>query len=114
MPISIDEFESENADERRTNAERVLRFLVRNRDQAYKATEVADATGVNPNSIHPVLRRLADRDLVRHKAPYWAAGDLESIRDASVFSSTSAFLDDELGTESRTEWLDVSRDEDDE
>jgi hypothetical protein len=114
MPISIDEFESEIPDERPTNAERVLRFLVRNRDQAFKATEIVDATDVDPNSIHPVLRRLANRDLVRHRAPYWAAGDLESIRDAAVFSSTSAFLDDELGPESRAAWLDTSRDGDDE
>jgi sugar-specific transcriptional regulator TrmB len=112
MPISIDEFESENANERRTNAERVLRFLVHNREKAYKATEIADATGVNPNSIHSVLRRLADQNLVRHREPYWAAGDLDSIRDASIFSSMSTFLDDELGTESREEWLDASRDED--
>ena len=111
MPISIDEFEAGTADERRTNAERVLQFLVRNRDQAYKATEVAEATGVNPNSVHPVLRRLADRDLVRHREPYWAAGDLESIRDASLLGSISAFLDDELGTESRAEWLEASRDD---
>jgi predicted transcriptional regulator len=112
MPISIDEFESETTGERRTNGERVLQFLVRNPEKAYKATEIADATGVSPNSIHSVLRRLADRNLVRHREPYWAAGDLDSIRDASIFSSMSAFLDDELGTESRDEWLDASRDED--
>jgi hypothetical protein len=114
MPISIDEFEAETTDRRRTNAERVLRFLVRNREKAYKATEIADATGVNPNSIHPVLRRLADRNLVRHREPYWAAGNLESIRDASIFGSTSAFLDDEIGAESRSEWLEASRNGDDE
>ncbi len=113
MPISIDEFESKSTNERRTNAERVLEFLVRNRDQAYNATEIADATGINPNSIHPVLRRLADRDLVRHRAPYWAVGDRESIRDAAVFSSTSAFLNDGLGTESRMEWLEASHDDGD-
>jgi parallel beta-helix repeat protein len=46
MPISIDEFESHGPETRETNAERVLGFLARNDDKAYKALEIADATGV--------------------------------------------------------------------
>lgn len=105
MPISIEEFESTNPDQRETNAERVIRFLARNRDKAYKAHEIAEATEVNQNSIHPVLQRLEDRELVRHREPYWAIGDLEMVREAAIFSSTAAFLDDTLGPESREEWL---------
>lgn len=105
MPISIDEFESHDPENRETNAERVVRFLAQNRDKAYKAVEIAEATDVNENSIHPVLNRLEERGLVRHREPYWAIGDLEAVRDAMVFSSTAEFLDDALGPESRTEWL---------
>ena len=104
MPISIEEFETHEPDER-TNAQRVVAFLVRNRDKAYKATEIAEATGVADNSIHPVLRRLADRGLVRHREPYWAIGDLDTVRDASLFHSLAAGLDETLGSESREEWL---------
>jgi predicted ArsR family transcriptional regulator len=104
MPISIDEFESHDPDGE-TNAERVLRFLARNRDKAYKAAEIAEATGVNENSIHPVLNRLESRELVRHREPYWAVGDLDAVRHAFVFQSAAATLDDELGAESRGEWL---------
>ncbi|AQL42737.1 TrmB family transcriptional regulator [Halorientalis sp. IM1011] len=112
MPISIDEFdEFDPGDRTVTNAERVLRFLVRNREQAFKAAEVADRTGVDENSIHPVLNRLEERDLVRHKEPYWAIGDLDRVRNATVFQSTAAFLDEELGTESREEWLDAAEEE---
>lgn len=110
MPISIDDFESHDSTERRTNAERVLRFLAQNRDKAYRAIEIADATAVDENSIHPVLNRLEERELVRHREPYWAIGDLETVRDAAVFQSTAAFLDDELGPESRDEWLTAARD----
>lgn len=110
MPISIDEFESRDDRDEPTNAERVLRFLVRNRDRAFKASEIADAAGVAENSIHPVLKRLGERDLVRHKPPYWALGDLEAIRSASIFRSTAAFLDAELGSESRETWLEAARD----
>lgn len=105
MPISIDEFESHDSEKRDTNAERVVRFLARNRDRAYKAIEIAKATDVPENSIHPVLNRLEQRDLVRHREPYWAIGDLQNVREATVFSSTADFLDDELGPESREEWL---------
>ncbi len=109
MPISIDEFDGRDVDARETNAERVVRFLARNRDKAYRATEIADATAVNENSIHPVLRRLADRELVRHREPYWAIGDLDAVRDAMTFGSTANFLDDELGPESEAEWLAAAR-----
>jgi sugar-specific transcriptional regulator TrmB len=111
MPISIDEFESHDTSETPTNPERVLQFLMRNRAQAFKASEIAEATGINTNSIHPVLKRLEERELVRHKEPYWAIGDLETVRDASMFHSIASFLDSELGTESREEWLNAAREE---
>ncbi|GAA0510680.1 hypothetical protein SAMN04488066_10986 [Halorubrum aquaticum] len=114
MPIGIDEFDSRDPEDRDTNAERVVRFLVRNRDKAYKAAEIAEATEVSENSIHPVLNRLAERDLVRHREPYWAIGDLDAVREATTFASTAGFLDDELGPESRGEWLAAAREENEE
>lgn len=106
MPISSAEFDQyKPPTHHETNAERVIRFLVQNRKQAYKAAEIVDETGINPNSIHPVLTRLEDRGLVRHKEPYWTIGDSTAVRDAFVFHSTAQFLDDELGSESREEWL---------
>ena len=110
MPISIDEFESHDPERHRTNAERVIEFLVRNREKAYRPREIAAETGVNPNSIHPVLHRLEERELVRHREPYWAIGNLDTVRDARLFQSISAFLDEELGPESRDEWLTAARD----
>ena len=108
MPISIDEFEAHDTDSEPTNAERVLRFLARNREQAYKATEIAEETGVNRNSIHPVLMRLEAQNLVRHREPYWAIGDPDAVRSASVFHEIASFLDDELGPERRAEWIEAA------
>lgn len=105
MPISIDEFESQNPEPRETNAERVIQFLAQHPDKAYKAIEIAEATDVNENSIHPVLNRLEERELVRHREPYWAIGDLEAVRDATLVSSTAGYLDEILGLESREEWV---------
>ncbi|MFC6961168.1 MarR family transcriptional regulator [Halocatena marina] len=116
MPISSAEFDQyEPPTHPETNAERVIRFLVQNRDQAYKASEIVAETDINPNSIHPVLTRLEDRSLVRHKEPYWTIGDYSAVKDAFVFHSTAQFLDDELGPESREEWLSAvdNADEDD-
>ncbi|MFC3957927.1 helix-turn-helix domain-containing protein [Halovivax cerinus] len=112
MPISIDEFDTHDPTHRETNAQRVVRFLVENRDKAYKAVEIAEATNVDRNSIHPVLNRLEERGLVRHREPYWAIGDLEAVRDAMVFSSAAALLDETVGSESRAEWLRASESED--
>lgn len=109
MPISIDEFESRDSDDHETNAERVVQFLARNRDKAYKAIEIAAATDIDENSIHPVLNRLEERGLVRHRQPYWAIGDLDAVRNAMVLSSTTEFLDEALGPESREEWLDAAQ-----
>ena len=92
-------------DEGPTNAERVVRFLARNADQAYRAAEIAAATDVNENSVHPVLKRLHDRGLVRHRAPYWAIGDEDRVREAFAFRSVASHLDERLGTENREEWL---------
>ncbi len=111
MPISRDEFESHDPDDRETNAERVVRFLAENREKAYKAIEIADSTGVDENSIHPVLSRLEERGLVQHRAPYWAIGDIEAVQNAMTFSSTASFLDETLGTERRDEWLQAVDDE---
>jgi predicted ArsR family transcriptional regulator len=111
VPISIDEFESQDPNKRETNAEQVVRFLASNRDKAYKAIEIAEATDINENSIHPVLNRLEERGLVRHREPYWAIGDIEAVRDTMIFSSTAEFLDDTLGPESRAEWLNAARED---
>lgn len=105
MPISIDEFEARDPDGGSTNAERVLRFLAHHRTSAFKARELAEETGVNPNSIHPVLHRLEARGLVRHRSPYWALGDPDALRDARLFGSTASFLDELLGPEDREAWL---------
>lgn len=74
MPISIDEFESREADTP-TNTERVLRYLERNPDEEHKAAEIAETTGVAENSVHPVLHHLAERGLVRHDEPHWSLDD---------------------------------------
>ena len=106
MPIEIDAFETATDDELRvpTNGERVLRFLLEYRDKAFTPVEIAEGTGVKQSSIGTVLRRLEDRDLVRHKGDYWAIGDEDAVRDAYEFGRVLDDLDDRFGQEDLDEW----------
>lgn len=105
MPIDIDTFERETEFEaERTQAERVLSFLVSNDDKAFRRQEIADSTGIEPNAISAVLSRLKDRNLVRHKPPYWAAGDSDRIRAAIDLSRSLEALDEQLGSEDMGAW----------
>jgi Mn-dependent DtxR family transcriptional regulator len=106
MPIDIETF-SESADEELTevtNAERVVRFLSRNDDKAFTASEIAERTSVKKASVGTVLRRLRERGLVEHKGDYWAIGDEEAVRDAFRFHRDVDALDERFGAEDLDEW----------
>lgn len=111
MSIDIDRFEERSPEElsELSNPERVLAFLYENRNRAWKATEIAKRTEVNENSIHPVLSRLEERGLVRHKGPYWAITDDEDrLWRAYDLHRTTEQFDDLYGEERRDEWIEAS------
>lgn len=108
MSIDIERFDEESPEELRdpSNPERVLRFLYANRDRAWKASEIANRTDVSENSIHPVLSRLEERALVRHKEPYWAiTDDHEALRRAYDAHRANQLFDELYGPEDRDEWV---------
>lgn len=106
MSIDIDTFENTPEEELRelSNPEKVLQFLLANDDRAFKAAEIADRADVNENSIHTVLNRLEERDLVRHKGEYWAIGDRERIQSFDRYRRATRRLNDRYGAEDRDEW----------
>lgn len=106
MPIDIETFTEASNDELNevTNAEKVIRFLVRNNDKAFTPSEIAEGASVKTTSIGTVLRRLQDRELVQHKGDYWAIGDNERVRDAFQFHQTMDDLDERFGAEDVAEW----------
>lgn len=107
MSIDIDRFDDRPPEElvEASNSERVLRFLFENRDRAWKAREIAKRADVHENSIHPVLSRLEERELVRHKGPYWAiTNDFDRLRRASDLHRVIAAFEELYGTEDRTRW----------
>lgn len=108
MSIDIDRFEDEdpNSLDDPTNAERVLSFLARHDDRAWKQSEIADRTGVKRGSIGPVLRRLDERGLVRHKGEYWAiTDDRDRLRSAVDLHRITERLDRRFGEERRSDWV---------
>lgn len=107
MPISIDRFEDDEADlEGPTNAERILQFLLERDDEAFTRSEIAAETGVTRNSVGPVLSRLKDRGLVRHRGEYWAiTDDEERLQSATTYELVTRSLNELYGEEDPAEWI---------
>lgn len=105
MPIDIETFERESGfEDGTTHAERILRFLALHDDKAFERREIAEATGLDPNTVSAVLSRLKERALVRHKPPYWAIGDSERLQAATGLRGSLTALDETLGREDMDEW----------
>lgn len=62
-----------------SNAQRILSYLLDNPRTGFTPSEIAEATGIPHGSVGPTLQRLHNRDLVRHKEPYWAIGTDERV-----------------------------------
>jgi predicted ArsR family transcriptional regulator len=100
--IDIDEFENADADEfeERNDTERLVRFLDRHDDRAWKAATVADRLGLEADAVSSILSRLKQRGLVRHKRPYWAITDDEQrLRAAYRLHRQHESADDQYGEE---------------
>ncbi len=83
--IDIDEFENADADEfeERNDTERIVLFLDKNDDRAWKAATIAEQLGLDTDAVSAILSRLKERGLVRHKRPYWAITDDEERLQAA-------------------------------
>ncbi|GAB3697372.1 MarR family transcriptional regulator [Halorubrum pallidum] len=100
--IDIDEFEDADADEfeKRNDTERIVLFLDENDDRAWKAATIADQLGLETDAVSAILSRLKERDLVRHKSPYWAiTDDEERLRSAYRLHRHHETADEQYGEE---------------
>jgi hypothetical protein len=84
VPVRFEEYErsAEDVDWRPTpgsNAERLLRFLLEHPETGFTPSELAEETGIPTGSVGPTLQRLHDRELVRHREPYWAIADDDRV-----------------------------------
>lgn len=112
MPIDIERFDrAEEFEASMTNGERIVEFLAENADRAFRRDEIADETGLDPDTVSAVLSRLKQRELVRHKAPYWAIGGQERVRSAFDIARDIDAFDDQFGSEGMDEWRAAGSDE---
>lgn len=79
MPVDFEQYDpdGERAGLQLTedsNAYAVLEFLADHPGQGFTPKEISEHTGIPRGSVGTTLSRLEDRQLVRHKEPYWAIG----------------------------------------
>ena len=85
--------------------DQVLGFLAANDDRAFKAREIASQIGLDGGAVSTALSRLKDRDLVEHKATYWAiTDDTERLDGYSGYERATALFNQRLGTEDKESW----------
>jgi DNA-binding transcriptional ArsR family regulator len=107
MSIDRDTFENTSEDELEELSvpDQVLGFLAANDDRAFKAREIASQIGVDEGTVSTALSRLKDRDLVEHKATYWAiTDDTERLDGYSGYERATALYNEQLGTEDKETW----------
>ncbi|MFC7131396.1 MarR family transcriptional regulator [Haloferax chudinovii] len=100
--IDIDEFENADADELedRNDTERIVLFLDKNDDRAWKAATIAERLGLDTDAVSAILSRLKERGLVRHKRPYWAITDnKERLQSAYRLHRHHKTADEQYGEE---------------
>lgn len=98
--IDIEEFENADEFEERNDTERIVRFLDENDDRAWKAATIAEQLGLDADAVSSILSRLKERELVRHKRPYWAITDDEDrLRAAYRQHQYHQTADEQYGAE---------------
>jgi hypothetical protein len=113
MPVQFDEYDSSDdgvewAIRENSNAHRILAFLLAYPDIGFTPSEIADATDVPKGSVGPTLQRLRERDLVRHKRPYWSAARDDRIAAYEAMLASMETLADRYGDDG---WRHVDPDE---
>jgi len=107
MSIDRETFENTSEDELEDLSvpDQVLGFLAVHEDRAFKAREIASQIDVDEGAVSTALSRLKDRDLVEHKATYWAVTDDEERREGySGYERATALFNEQLGEEDTEAW----------
>lgn len=114
MSIDRDRFETASEEELAEFSvpDQVLGFLASHDDRAFEAREIASQVGLDPGAVSTALTRLKERDLVEHKATYWAVtDDDERLASYSGYERATALFNEQLGDEDKQDWRDQAPDE---
>ncbi|WEL22543.1 helix-turn-helix domain-containing protein [Halorhabdus sp. BNX81] len=107
--MSIDRETFENTREEELEGlsapDQVLGFLAAHEDRAFEAQEIASQTGIEKGAVSTALSRLKDRDLVEHKATYWAVtDDADRLDGYSGYERATALFNEQFGAEEKDAW----------
>lgn len=87
-----------------SNAFEILQFLANNPGQGFTPKEIREETGVPRGSVGTTLTRLEERELVRHKKPYWAIGDDDRLGAYAAMIHGLDAMEDRFGDEDWGDW----------
>ena len=107
MSIDRDTFKNTSEEElaELSVPDQVLGFLAANDDRAFKAHEIASQIDVDESGVSTALSRLKNRDLVEHKATYWAiTDDAERLEGYSGYERATTLFNEQFGTEDKQSW----------
>ena len=118
MPMEIEEFEmATDGEDELSTSEEIVKFLLENKDRAWKRSEIAEAIDRDPNTVGTNLSRLKERSLVRHRENHWAiTNEPDRLAQAIRFSNAISTLTESFGAiiESEEEakaWSDAQPDQ---
>lgn len=107
MSIDRDTFENTSEEELEDLSvpDQVLGFLAAHDNRAFKAHEIASQIDVDEGAVSTALSRLKGRNLVEHKATYWAVtDDTERLDGYSGYERATALFNEQLGDEDKESW----------
>jgi len=107
MSIDRNTFENTSEDELEDLSvpDQVLGFLAAHDNRAFKAREIASQISIDEGAVSTALSRLKKRDLVEHKATYWAiTDDTERLAGYSGYERATALFNEQFGEEDREAW----------
>ena len=107
MSIDRETFENTREDElaELSVPDQVLGFLAAHEDRAFEAQEIASQTGLEKSAVSTALSRLKDRNLVEHKATYWAVtDDADRLDGYSGYERATALFNEQFGPEEKDSW----------
>lgn len=108
MPVQFDTYDPEKGRIDLTdgsNAAAILTFLAEHPQQGFTPAEIHETIDIAYGSVGPTLKRLDERSLVQHKAPYWAIGHVDHLATYAGMQSIIEAVEDRSGAEDPEEWL---------
>jgi hypothetical protein len=92
-----------------TLAERLLRLLQEDREQAWRAVELARRTRADIHTVGTTLRRLRTRGLIDLLDEHWFALDDQEVAQRQAFAHANRAADERLGKEHFADWMHPQR-----